>query len=203
MSSFFTFKTLSIALFLTLFLQLKPHLDHFVVNLMAYHSDDDGNDYAHDFANELLLSWSSSLLEWTTSNSETADEVKHHKDAQDPAQLSPGTQVIVRIVVSDVFEASFRTLLGSGWEEEMSVTVTDSRSKGRLPGYSQIDDDDNDDNENNGGDTEHSDLHSDPRGRQKNVLNRVKDKCIYVTGNIVSCDWRHPKVCSLPLIYTF
>ena len=170
---------------------------------MAYHSNDDGNDYAHDFANELLRSWSSSLVDFTTSNCETADEVRHHKDAQDPAQLSPWTQVIVRIDVTDVLEASFRTLLGCGWEEEMSVTVTDGRSKGRLAGYSQIDDDDNDDNENNGGDKEDSDFNSDPRGRQKNVLNRVKDKCIYVTGNIVSCDWRHPKVSFSPLKYTF
>lgn len=171
---------------------------------MACLGDDDGNDYARDFANELLRSWSSSLLEWTTSNCETADEVtRHQQHAQDPAQLSPGTQVIVRIDVTDVLEASFRTLLGSGWEEEMSVTVTDSRSKGRLAGYSQINDDDNYDNENNGGDKEDSDLYSDPHGRQKNVLDVVKDKCIYVTGNIVSCDWRHPKVCSLHLKCTF
>jgi hypothetical protein len=171
------------------------------MNSMAYHSDDGGNDYTHDFANELLRSWSSSLLEWTTSNCETADEVtRHHKDAQDPAQLSPGTQVIVRIDVTDVLEASFRTLFGSGWEEEMSVTVTDSRSKGRLARYSQIDDDDNDDdNDNNGGVKEESDFNSDPRGRHKNVLDVVKDKCIYVTGNIVSCDWRHPKVSFLPV----
>ena len=167
---------------------------------MAYHSDDDGNDCAYDFAEELLRSWSSSLVDFTTSNCETADDVtRHNKDAQDPAQLSPGTQVIVRIDVTGALEASFRTLLGSGWKEEMSVTVTDSRSKGRLAGYSQIDDDDNDDNENNGGDKEDSDLYSDPRGRQKNVLDVVKDKCIYVTGKIVSCDWRHPKVCFYPL----
>ena len=170
---------------------------------MAYHSNNDGNDYAHDFAYELLRSWSSSLLDWTTSNCETTDDVKRHKDAQDPAQLSPGTQVIVRIDVTDVLEDSFKTLLGSGWEEEMSVTVTYSRSKGRLAGYSQFDDDDSADNEDIGDDKEDSELNCDPRGRQKKVLDVVKDKCMYVTGNIVSCNWRHPKVCLHLLKFTF
>ena len=156
------------------------------------------NDSAPDFANDLLRSWSSSLLEWTSTSCEISDESKRYKDIWDPAQLSPGSKVFVRIVVSDDLQASYKTLLGSGWEQE--VSVADSSSKERLAGYTQIDDDDDDEyndddnDDDNDRNVENSDFYLDSRGHQKDVQDTTKEKCIYVTGNILSCDWRHPKV---------
>ena len=161
---------------------------------MSSSRDCDENHSTGASASELLQSWSASLLEWTSTSRGISDDSKHHKDIVDPAQLSPGSKVIVRIYMSDALQASYRTLLGGGWEQE--VGVADSRSKERLAGYTQInDDDDNDDNDKNA-------EVSDSRGRHEDDKDAMKEKFIYVTGNILGCDWRHPKVFLIsPSIY--
>ena len=158
---------------------------------MSPSRDCNGNHSTGASASELLQSWSASLLEWTSTSHEISDESKHHKDIVDPAQLSPGSKVIVRVHISDALQASYRTLLGGGWEQE--VGVADSRSKERLAGYTQIDDDDDNDNNDKNAEV------SDSRGRHEDDKEAMREKCIYVTGNILSCDWRHPKVLYSPL----
>lgn len=139
-------------------------------------TDLSGSDLADLFTSE----WSSSLSDWTSDFCSDSEGLKIDQYASSgPAtSIAVGAKVIVRIFVEKE---------NSGPYEKLYESLTDqdaSHERDKFDGYSQIIDDD----ENQVESTSHS--------KANNIASNdtTTNRIIYVTGKILSCNWKHPEV---------
>lgn len=135
-----------------------------------------------DLADHFALEWSSSLSDWTSDFCSNTEGLKSDQCASSGPTTScaVGATVIVRISVNKEHSGSYETLLGSLSEQD----ANHDNERDKFDGYTQIIDDDDNRLES----TSASNANNLPGN--DTITNRV----IYVTGKILSCDWRHPEV---------
>jgi hypothetical protein len=135
-----------------------------------------GPDLADHFASE----WSSSLSDWTSDFCSNSEGLKsdQYTSSGPTTSCAVGTKVIVRISVDKEHSDPYETLFESLSEQDAS------HERDKFDGYTQIiDDDDN-----------RVESTSDPKANHVAGNDATKNRIIYVTGKILSCDWRHPEV---------
>lgn len=143
-------------------------------------TDLSGPDLADLFSSE----WSSSLSDWTSDFCSDSEGLKSDQYASSgPAtSIAVGTKVIVRIFVDKEHSGSYETLYESLTDQDAS------NERDKFDGYSQIIDDDE------------NQVESTSVSKANNISGNdiSTNRIIYVTGKILSCNWRHPEVTSLP-----
>jgi hypothetical protein len=123
---------------------------------------------------DVLSLWTQSLLDWTSLSSSDAGLLVH---------VGVGSEVLVRVDVRKEYSSAYRTLIGTGWEEMRDTK--EQGGQGEREGYSQLLDDDCPD----------SDTRDTTTVRTENSTSEnIQRQSIYVTGTVLSCDWRHPTV---------
>jgi hypothetical protein len=133
-----------------------------------------------DLADHFTSEWSSSLSDWTSNFCSNSEGLKSDQNASTgpTTSFAVGTKVIVRIPIDEEHSGPYETLLESLSEQD------GSHERDKFDGYTQIiDDDDN-----------RAESTSDSKANHFSGNETTTNRIIYVTGKILSCDWRHPEV---------
>jgi hypothetical protein len=141
-------------------------------------TDLSGPDLADHFTSE----WSLSLSDWTSDFCCNSEGLKSDQyTSSDPTtSCAVGAKVLVRISVDKEHSDRYETLFESLSEQDAS------HERDKFDVYTQIiDDDDN-----------RVESTSDSKANNVSGNDLTSYRIIYVTGKILSCDWRHPKVAS-------
>ena len=125
-------------------------------------------------AESRLADWTQTLVDWTSTSRITAaydGESAHDNTDNLSINIAIGSQVFVKVYVGAKQLNAYKTLVGS------DAYATVEANNNQREGYHQIDDEDFIDENHDNGD--------------EKLESR---KCIYLTGTIVTCNWRNDKV---------